>query len=268
MERTDTYLHGHHESVLRSHGWRTAENSAGYLLPHLEQGFDVLDVGCGPGTITVGLAARVNPGRVLGVDRSTEPLMRASDLAVARGVENVQFEQADVYELPYQDGCFDVVHAHQVLQHLTDPVAALKEMGRVARRGGLVAVRDADYAAMVWYPESEGLQRWRDLYHRVTERDGAQADAGRRLLAWARAAGFSDITAGADTWCYTEQEDRHWWSQTWAERVEHSAFAQHALEGNLATREDLSGLAQAWRDWGEAEDGWFVVVHGEVLARM
>lgn len=261
------YAHGHHESVLRSHGWRTAENSAGYLLPHLVRGMDVLDVGCGAGTITVGLAERVNPGRVLGVDRSVDPLMRASDLAVARGIENVEFEQADVYHLPYADGAFDVVHAHQVLQHLTDPVAGLTEMHRVTRHGGLIAVRDADYAAMAWYPQSDGLDRWRDLYHRITAHHGTQADAGRRLRAWAREAGFDDVTAGADTWCYTEDDDRHWWSATWAERVEHSTFAEQVVDAGFATTDDLAEIARAWRAWGEHEDGWFAVVHGEVLVR-
>src|SRR6188472_2086916 len=66
--RPDTYTHGHHESVLRSHEWRTAENSAAYLLPHLQPGMDLLDVGCGPGTITLDLARLVAPGHVVGVD--------------------------------------------------------------------------------------------------------------------------------------------------------------------------------------------------------
>ena len=67
------YLHGHHEAVLRSHRQRTAESSAAYLLPHLEPDAEVLDVGCGPGTITVGLAERVPDGTVVGVD--AEPTM-------------------------------------------------------------------------------------------------------------------------------------------------------------------------------------------------
>ena len=66
--RSETYLHGHHDSVLRSHRWRTAENSAGYLLPRLAPGARVLDVGCGPGTITADLAARVPSGEVVGID--------------------------------------------------------------------------------------------------------------------------------------------------------------------------------------------------------
>src|SRR5206468_3477073 len=120
-QRVDTYTHGHAEPVLQSHRWRTAENSAGYLLPLLRPGLDLLDVGCGPGTITVDLATRVAPGRVVGLDVSADPLDEARAAATAAGVD-VTFEVEDVYALEADDDSFDVVHAHQVLQHLTDPV--------------------------------------------------------------------------------------------------------------------------------------------------
>jgi ubiquinone/menaquinone biosynthesis C-methylase UbiE len=155
----DTYTHGHAEPVLQSHRWRTAENSAGYLLPSLRPGLDLLDVGCGPGTITVDLAARVAPGRVVGIDVSAEPLVEAREAAGRAGVE-VTFEVGDVYALAAADASFDVVHAHQVLQHLTDPVAALREMARVCRPGGVIAVRDVDYGAFITHPADDGLDRW------------------------------------------------------------------------------------------------------------
>ena len=144
------YLQGHHDSVLRSHRWRTARNSAAYLLPHLRPGMQLLDVGCGPGTLTDDLAAAVGPdGEVLGVDNAPEVVAAAAGSSRS---PNVRFEVQDVQRLQLPDDAFDVVHAHQVLQHLVDPVAALREMARVCRPGGLVAVRDADYAAMTWHP--------------------------------------------------------------------------------------------------------------------
>src|SRR3954467_14442373 len=153
-----TYTHGHGDEVLRAYRWRSAENSAGYLLPALRPGLDLLDVGCGPGSITVDLAARVAPGRVLGVDVASAPLEQARELAARAGAQ-AEFRVGDVYALEVDDGSFDVVHAHQVLQHLTDPVAALREMARVCRPGGVVAVRDVDYAATTWFPAEPGLGR-------------------------------------------------------------------------------------------------------------
>ena len=265
----DTYTHGHHESVLRSHRWRTAENSAAYLLPHLRSGMALLDVGCGPGNITCDLADRVAPGPVVGLDVSAEVVTAATTDAEARGTANVSFRTGDLYALEFDDDAFDVVHAHQVLQHLTDPVAALAELRRVVRPDGVVAVRDSDYAAMTWAPAEPRLDRWLELYHQVTARNGAEADAGRRLLGWAQQAGFASIEVSSSTWTYADPETRAWWADLWADRVglPESALAAQALEYGLATQEELADLAEGWRSWATAEDGVFIVVHGEVLAR-
>ncbi len=257
----------HHVGLLASYRWRTAENSAAYLLPHLRAGMDVLDAGCGPGSVTVDLARIVAPGRVVGVDLSTEALRKAGELAAARGVDTVVFERADVTELPYRDGSFEVVHAHQVLQHLADPVAALREMRRVTRPGGLVAVRDADYAATSWYPELPGLAVWARIYREAEASHGARADAGRRLLSWARAAGFEDVTASASVWCFANEDERAWWGRLWAGRCVDSAVARRAVAGGLATEADLAAVARAWLEWADSADAWCTVVHGEVVAR-
>ena len=126
--------------------------------------------------------------------------------------------------------------------------------------------RFGDYGAMTWHPASTGLDRWSEVYHRVTAANGAQADAGRRLLSWAIDAGFERVTPSAAVWCFATPEDREWWAGTWSERVVHSGFAEQAERYGLATRRDLESMRVAWREWGGAPDAWFAVVHGEVLA--
>jgi SAM-dependent methyltransferase len=261
----EAYLHGHHDSVLRSHRWRTAENSAGYLLPRLGPGDRILDVGCGPGTITIGLAARVPGGGVTGIDAAGDVLAAARQEAAALGQRNIRFEAGDVYHLDYGAAAFDVVHAHQLLQHLADPPAALREMGRICRPGGLVAARDADYGGMLWYPQDPELQEWRTLYRHVARASGGEPDAGRHLLAWAHAAGFTGVEATASAWCYASPQDRAWWGESWAERVTSSSFADRALEHGLATRADLERLSQAWLRFAAHADGWFMIPSGEIL---
>jgi len=263
----DTYLHGHHDSVLRSHRWRTAENSAGYLLPRLSPGARLLDVGCGPGTITVGLASYVGEGRVTGIDAAEEVLAQARAEAARCAARNVDFEVGDVYRLRASDDAFDVVHAHQVLQHLSDPVAALVEMRRVCRPGGIVAARDGDYGGMIWFPEDPELGRWRDLYRHVAKSVGGEPDAARRLAPWARRAGFTEITVSASSWCFATPEERSWWGNLWAERLTHSSFGHQAVRSGLAERADLERLATAWRRWASNDDGWFLVPHGEILCQ-
>jgi SAM-dependent methyltransferase len=265
-DRADRYTHGHAESVLRSHRWRTVENSAGYLLPHLAPGTDVLDVGCGPGTITIDLARRVAPGRVVGVDRAADVVADAQRAAAEAGVAGIEVRVDDVYALDAPDGSFDVVHAHQVLQHLTDPVTALREMRRVCRPGGVVAARDAIYRAMTWFPLDPRLDRWLEVYGAVAEGNGGEPDAGSRLTTWALAAGFSDVRGSASAWCFSTPEDRGWWGQTWAERISATALADQAVDRGVATRDELADLADAWRTWAATDGAWFAVLHGELLA--
>lgn len=265
MAVRDIYTHGHGEVVVRSHAARSAANSAAYLLPLLRAGLDLLDVGCGPGSITADLAEAVAPGRVRGIDITGDPLPGARRSAEERGVA-VEFAVDDVYQLSDPEDSYDVTHAHQVLQHLSDPVGALREMRRVTRPGGVVAVRDADYAAFTWWPADERLDAWLELYRAVAHGNDAEPDAGRRLLAWANEAGFTEVTPSASVWCYATPEDRAAWGGMWAERI-HSSVGQMALERGLAGESDLATISQAWRDWAAHPDGWFLIPHGELLAR-
>lgn len=269
----DTYTHGHHASVLRSHEWRTVENSAGYLVPRLQPGQRLLDVGCGPGTITVDLARRVAPGPVLGIDAATDVVERARAAAAgmaaddAGNVVDVSFAVGDVYALDHDDASFDVVHAHQVLQHLTDPVAALGEMRRVLAPGGTLAVRDADYGAFSWAPADDRLTRWNELYHQVTQHNDADADAGRSLARWVDAAGFTDIEVSTEAWTFDQPDSRAWWGALWADRVEQSAFAEQAVAYGFSDGAELASVADAWRHWAAQPDATFTVPNTQVLAR-
>jgi SAM-dependent methyltransferase len=262
----DTYTHGHHDSVLRSHRWRTAENSAAYLLPHLRPFMHLLDVGCGPGTLTVDLAGRVSD--VVGVDVSADVVAEAESYAAAQGVTNVAFRAGDFRGLDLAPGSFDVVHAHQVLQHLRDPVGALAAMAELVRPGGIVAVRDSDYSAFTWAPADPGLDRWLELYLAVTRENGAEANAARHMLGWAHAAGFEDATFTTSTWTYATPEDRAWWSDLWAERSVASDFAEQAVRYGLADGDELAAVADAWRRWGSEPDAVLVILHGELICRV
>jgi 2-polyprenyl-3-methyl-5-hydroxy-6-metoxy-1,4-benzoquinol methylase len=261
-----TYTHGHAESVLRSHRTRTAENSAAYLLPRLTSDDRLLDVGSGPGTITADLARLVREVVAVEITQDAADLTRAE--LERQGVHPVDVRVGDVHALELDDGEFDVVHAHQVLQHVADPVGALRELARVTRSGGVVGVRDSDYAAFAWYPQLPALDRWLELYRTAARANGGEPDAGRHLLAWAHAAGLEDVTATSSTWCFATPESRAWWGGMWADRVTGSAIAEQHVNDRSATREDLRELADAWLTWAAHPDGWISIPHGELVVRV
>jgi ubiquinone/menaquinone biosynthesis C-methylase UbiE len=268
MDLHERYTHGHHESVLRSHSWRTVDNSAAYLRPYLKAGAKVLDVGSGPGTITVDLAKRVDPGEVVGIDSSREIVAQASALAATSGARNVRFEIGDAYHLDAEDDTFDVVHAHQVLQHVADPVAVLAEFRRVTKPGGVVAARDVDWGGTMWAPMLPGLADWMRINQAVQRYNGGEPFAGRYLKRWALQAGFDSIDSSASIWCFASDDERSWWGESWSVRATESDFGRHALDARIADEAVLRSVAAAWLEWSMSNDGWYAMPHGEIIAHV
>jgi hypothetical protein len=114
----------------------------------------------------------------------------------------------------------------------------------------------------------EGLGRSLEAYQALTRYNGTTSDAGRRLLHWAHAVGFAEVVPSASVWCFATPEERAWWGDLWAERFTHSSLAAQLVDHDLATAADLARFAEAWRGWAASSDGWFAVIHGEVLARV
>lgn len=258
---------------MKSHARRTAQNSAAFLLPHIKPHFKILDIGCGPGSITVDFARLVPEGSVIGIDAVEDVLSQARALAKERGVtDNLTFQQHDANELPFKDGEFDIVFCHQVLQHVHEPVKVLREMARVAKKGGsgIVAAREADYKSFVWYPELPGLDRWGDIYQAVAKANGAEPNAGRFLKSWARTAGFTnpgDVTFTWDSWNY-QDADAVFWAEAWKQRTLHSSFATTSVERGVATDDDLQLISKSWEEWGKQQDAFIIISNGEILCRV
>ncbi|KAK0217896.1 methyltransferase type 11 [Armillaria fumosa] len=252
--------HGYHDSVLRAHQSRTAQNSAAYFLPSLRPDMNILDVGCGPGTITADFAALLYQGHVVALDITEDQ----------QALKNITFQAGSVLELPFPDNTFDIVHAHQVIQHTTDQVKALQEMRRVTKDGGIVAVREADMAAMTWFPHLEGLEEWRRIYTAIARSSGGEPDAGRRLHFWAKKAGFKrdQISLSTATNLYATAEEVGWWGNMWADRTTQSLFLKTATEGGYASSEEVTRIADVWRQWAGDEDAWFALLQGQMLCKV
>lgn len=266
-ESPSVYATDHAASVLQTHKWRTVANSAAYILPYLKPRMTVLDVGCGPGSISIDIARLIPDGHVTGIDIA-DPLAEARESATALGITNVDFQVGDIHELDFPDNSFDIVHVHQVLQHIGNPIHALREMRRVAKPGGIVAARES--ASMTCYPESEGIAAWLELTRRVGRAKGGNPHPGSYIHTWAYEAGFerSQVQCSTGSWCFSSDEERAYWGGSMADRALSSGFSKVAVGGGHATVEDLEGIATGWREFVDNEDAWFGLLHGEIICKV
>ncbi|MGN6564257.1 MAG: methyltransferase domain-containing protein, partial [Thermomicrobiales bacterium] len=196
-QHREMYTHGYSEERRHIHGQRVAEVEAAFLLPHLQPGMRLLDFGCGPGSITVGLARAVAPARVVGIDIATQQVTVAHALAADMDARNLRFAVSSVYDLPFPDASFDAAFSRSVLEHLADPLAALREVRRVLKPGGVIGVRDGDWGGLVLAPPNTLVEEGLALYARLWALNGGNPKRGHEHRALLRAAGFSRIVASA-----------------------------------------------------------------------
>jgi len=184
------YTPGYSAPILSFMEQRTAETHAAFFLPRLMPGWSLLDAGCGPGTITLGLARTVAPGLVTGIDVEDSQFPKSREQA-EREALNVEFRKASVYQLPFQDHCFDAVFSHALLEHLIDPVAALAELRRVLKPEGLIGIRAGDLGGILIDSESEGPAQGLAAYLANRETNCGDIQVGRKLGRLLRKAEFT-----------------------------------------------------------------------------
>ncbi|EST09191.1 Methyltransferase type 11 [Kalmanozyma brasiliensis GHG001] len=271
--KSQTYTQGHSEAVLRSHASRTAEDSAAFLLPHLKRDAYILDVGCGPGTITTSFLKHIPNGRIVGVDTSADVIgsaaKRLSSLPESDLGSRCTFAIASAYDLPYPESTFDVVYCHQMLLHLPEPVRALREMRRVCKPDGLVAAREGDFSASIVYPSLPTTQLWLDTAGAVFRSIGAEPDGGRRLVRWALEAGYASeqVSFSSSNLGSGGPAAAQFWGHMWAERVAADEWKEKAVKTGLVTHNQVEQIREDWLKWSEREDAVFLTPCGEVLLR-
>lgn len=264
--REDAWAGRHSKVACTMFAQRQAEMSAAFLLPHLRPGMQLLDCGCGPGSITIGLARIVHPGTVIGMDINDGYLSQARALAAQEQVANVEFETGSVYALDYPDRSFDAVLAHALLEHLVEPVRALREIRRVLKPGGLVGVLDPDWDGVLLAPPRPILLDSLRLYVQLGECEGGNQRIGKHFRRLFREAGFERVEV-------TAHHSTHATAQTVRERGNRMA-AMWREEGTvekitnlgLTDRQTLVEIADAWAEWAEDPDAFMAGSYCTALA--
>jgi SAM-dependent methyltransferase len=204
MDKRETYTPGYGEAAVRYMQRRHAARDAAFFLPCLKPGMKLLDCGCGPGTITVGLAEAIAPGEVIGVDLEPSQIAIAEKTAKTHGLHNTRFQTASVYQLPFPDHSFDAVYSHALFEHLADPLTAAREIRRVLKPAGIAGISSPDWSGNLMAPSDPAMEKAIAAYWQLQRLNGGNPFVGRGLGQLLQAAGFARISLTAMYDCYEE----------------------------------------------------------------
>ncbi|HEX3731247.1 MAG TPA: methyltransferase domain-containing protein, partial [Opitutaceae bacterium] len=201
----EAYTPGHASNATDFMAQRSLESHGGFFAGYLEQGLTVLDCGCGPGSITLGIARKVAPGRVIGIDFGPSQIERANRAAQEAGLANVQFVPASCYALSFPDGTFDRVFSHALVEHLAEPAKAFSEFHRVLKPGGYVGVCSPDWDGFILAPPSPDLAAAITAYRNLQGANGGDVAAGKKFGGYLAGTGFTSIQMHARYECYPDR---------------------------------------------------------------
>jgi len=261
---TPSYTMGYSEEYLRSLKRRSADSNASHLLPYLKPGMSVLDFGCGPGAISVDLAAAIAPGELHGIDMTESQIEMARAAAAAGGHKNATFRVGDVTELPFEDGSFDVAHCHAVLMHVPDTSAVLAEVIRVLKPGGIISAREGISSDVIMFPPPQSPLA--NALASVIQANGGHPDMGKELKHEFIRAGFADIFASVTCVALSSTDEIAALHNTFRSDGGARVAAAYVKFG-LGTQEDVD-RELAYVDELNAHPGAFVAVPwGVAIAR-
>ena len=266
LSATPDYTMGFSDEFMESLRRYTAEASAAHLLPYLRPGLRVLDFGCGPGTISVGLAKVIDPGELHGVDMEESQIALARSVCAAYGQENAKFHVGDITDLPFEDGFFDVAHCHNVLMHVPETQAVLTEVKRVLKSGGILACREMICESSFTHPDFGVIRNAWNMFEDLLEADDGHPQMGKDLKTHIHKAGFGSIQVSASFDIYSWPKNVafiYGLAQQWFLSPE---ITEAAIKYGASTRELCDQISDAYDKWKDHPGAVCGVAFGEAIA--
>lgn len=243
-------------------GERRAERWVGFLLPFLKPGMNVLDCGCGVGTITIDLAERVVPGKVVGIDADEKQLQLARDNARKRGITNVEFIVYNVYDMAFTNETFDVVMAHTLMFHLSDPIKALVEMHRVLNKGGIIGVSDDDWNSISFSPDDPMFRKVIDLASKGVKANGGNPFYSRHLRNLLLQAGFTKTEGhSVAAECYGNLQETQRFAKFHSNMLRNAEIRELVKTEKWATETEMDEMADYMLKWGDRPDAFCAILY-------
>ncbi|HXD30936.1 MAG TPA: methyltransferase domain-containing protein [Pyrinomonadaceae bacterium] len=263
--KREQYTMGYGSSATAIMGQRTAESHAAFFLPHLKSGMKLLDCGCGPGTITLGLAKTVAPGEAIGTEIEETQVAIARKNAAAQNISNARFETGSIYDLPFADNSFDAAFISAILGNLQDVPKGMRELHRVLKPGGVIGVKEFDHGGDIAYPMDNGIRKYIELYLRMRRENGHDGEAGRKIGVHLSEAGFRDLKLSA---CYENINGPEVLGGAAQLNVGllKDGWAQEFIGRGWATSQEIDEMSASWLNFAKTPGALLAVTWCEAVA--
>ncbi|MCW5313797.1 methyltransferase domain-containing protein [Nostoc sp. KVJ3] len=258
----EKYTPGYSSNAMNFMAKRTLDSHGAFFKPYLRPGMNLLDCGCGPGTIALGLAKAIAPGMLTGIDREISQIRIAAESSFSQGVSNTNFLEGNIYSLPFPDNSFDAIFSHALFEHLQEPVQALGELRRILKPGGIVGLRSPDWGGCLITPTIPEMDKAITYYKWLHEQNNGNPYVGRELRALLRETGFSNIKVWASYECYKPLSAI---AEYLGERIKASAKEDQAVEKGWTDERSLTAMSNGLREWSQHPDGFFAQAWCEVV---
>jgi ubiquinone/menaquinone biosynthesis C-methylase UbiE len=263
--KNNYYQCGYKDYMINMIKQRTVENEAKFLLPYLRDDTRLLDCGCGPGSVTVGFAKYITKGEIVGIDIEPSQVEMTKKLAADLGIKNISLQVADIHNLPFPDNSFDIVFAHMVIVHLPEYRKAIREVKRVLKPGGIIAVRDPVFKEPIIYPDTpEILEIW-NFRIKMPSIDGADFNLGKKMRSILVSEGFNNVSATASINSYGDKKSFDKYKKFVVGELTDAEYVKKALASGMVTKEKLQHYIDVWTDFCNNPEAFVGVVMCEAI---
>ncbi|MED5427111.1 MAG: methyltransferase domain-containing protein [Candidatus Neomarinimicrobiota bacterium] len=205
-----------------------------------DEGSIILEAGCGIGAQTKIIAPKNKNSKFVSIDISSQSLNQARKIVDSKRIDNVEFQQANLFELPFGDEYFDHIFLSFVLEHIPNPIQALSKLKRVLKKNGTITLVEGDHGSAYFHPDSDAANKAIQCQVKLQKQNGGDANIGRKLYPLLVQAGFEEIKVSARQ-VYVDDSNPKWvegfTKNTFTAMIK--GISEEAISKNLISKKEL-----------------------------